>query len=160
MEEKKKSKIKIIILIVAVVIIVIVGIAIITRKDKEILSISDKPSSENIEVLDWETAIEEYEENQARAKEKYVDKWYNYTGIVTEIGSTSCRVANIVTLNYYNYHIEVSFKDTDTLKKLNKGDEIVITGKLTAISEWSGSSKMVKAELKEVKSTGNTFYIK
>lgn len=152
----KKSKLKIIIPIVIAIVVIAVVVGIVIIKERGESSIK---APENIEVLDWEKAINEYGENPARAQEKYKGNWYEYTGVVTDLYTNKCNMSSIVTLNYYNYKIEVTFKDKEALKTLNKGDELTIIGKLTTISD-SFTSKITNAEIKEVKSTGNTFYIK
>ena len=146
-QEKKKSKLKIIIPIIVVIVIIAVVFA--TRYAGNNLN---KPSIESAETLDWEKVTEEFEKNPARAKE-YENKWYKYTGVVTDITSGHCSVSNVIILNNYVHNIWIYFSDgTETLKKLNKGDKITVFGKLTKVSDFSD---MKNAELVEIVSTGN-----
>lgn len=90
----------------------------------------------NYGYVDFNTVYEEYKENEIRAKEKYENKYYDFSGKVDSVSEAfddpivyvrfDCmEIATCKTTIYFNK------EQTSKIATLNKGDEINFTGKIS-----------------------------
>lgn len=90
-------------------------------------STETQDSSEDILVLDWASAHDEYRENAARAEQNYDGKLVQWTATVTRINENSCEMTNEWHNGLPLNAIDV-YMSKDDLASLNRGQEITIIG--------------------------------
>ncbi|MBQ3435540.1 MAG: hypothetical protein IJH13_00805 [Bacilli bacterium] len=76
---------------------------------------------EKAEILNWKSVHSKVFVNEAKA-EDYEGKWYLYMGEVYSINKDHCQLGSLTPIDVY--------LDKEVLKGLNKGDKIVVVGKL------------------------------
>ncbi len=90
----------------------------------------------NYGYIEFNTIYEEYKENEIRAKEKYENKYYDFKGTVDSVSEIFGDPAVYLRFNCMEIatcKTTVYFEESQTsqIAKLNKGDEISFTGKIS-----------------------------
>lgn len=103
---------------------------------------------------------EEFEQNAIRAEEKYVGKYVRFTCYVADISTYKItfsekngEVSNWTTLLDYECHAKVNKRDDsliDKVKNLNKGDQVLVGGKITSLFRGFATPCTVYIDLYEV----------
>lgn len=125
---KNGLKISAILLLLSILTVCMAGCSLLALNDKDF----DIHSVECIE-MDLSELSNEYSQNQLRAKETYLDKYVITSGEVTNISSDFIKISTSkYTSPSLRVHCEIkSTISRDILLSLNKGDTVLIKGKVT-----------------------------
>lgn len=121
-------------LIIIVIILVISSIFILTKNNNT--SNNEVEIAKNAEILDWDEVHQTISSNGAKVTD-YNDKWFIYSGTVTNIQQNSCYMSNEKSKDGLPVNPITVYLPTETLKEFESNQYVTVVGKFNSTGSFT-----------------------